>query len=543
MRDLLYNVSSPLTPFVILTFCQLFQSHRINPVEGSTVTIQSKSEDQTKSRMTFHTGYKRHVVGSVLHGLTLLTFFGWFALLMFCTYLYYMSEGEDILMSLRTFCVVWVVSFIWNCSLLWPHSIESIFLRRCRFEEATHVAIFHETDKPQEQESKPEEETKASRYPAFVKWVLDLIVGFARQYFTLVFADPYCRPDQTNAIFQYCPVMENEDGSRYLVFVFRRYIFNELRGIFLAGVWPIGTTLQELCPRGINAMDEIEVSFHRIMFQGVTDENEAAPEQAKPKMPPKYNLTSNGLSTEDYKERYRVVGPNVMEMEKQNLLKMTLEEIAKPFYIYQIYIVWIWVCIDYLYATVLIWAIVLLTGFIISWFRYRGAQVLYSISHVSEQATVLRDGQFVTVDQVDLVPGDIVNVSPGVIHCDMLLLTGETVVDESALTGEATPQAKSPADPSCKDVYDAIIHKKHTLSAGTRIVESDDSLAIVIKTASNTTKGELMRDVLAFRTHHLKIRTELKVAISLLTTYSTIFFLIVFFTGSDEVIIAWFLGM
>ena len=181
----------------------------------------------------------------------------------------------------------------------------------------------------------------------------------------------------------------------------------------------------------------------------------------------------------------------------------------------------IWIGIDYLYATVVIWLIVLMTAAIISWFRFRGQQVLYGISHVDSEVEVLRNGRFSMLSEVDLVPGDVVRLQPGIIYCDMLLLSGETVVDESALTGEATPQAKSPIDPDSPQEYDLALHKKHSLSAGTSILECEDSLALVMKTASNTTKGELMRDVLVFRKHHLKFRKELPMAISFLTTYST----------------------
>lgn len=39
------------------------------------------------------------------------------------------------------------------------------------------------------------------------------------------------------------------------------------------------------------------------------------------------------------------------------------------------------------------------------------------------------------LSSADLVPGDVVVVGPGKVACDMLLLTGECVVDETVLTG------------------------------------------------------------------------------------------------------------
>ena len=250
-----------------------------------------------------------------------------------------------------------------------------------------------------------------------------------------------------------------------------------------------------------------------------------------------------GLSTQDVQDRMRIVGPNVMEVPPPSFFNILLAEIAHPFYIYQVYIVWVWVLIDYFYATMCIWALVLMTGLIVSWFRYRGVQVLYAISRTPDVlATVIRNGLFQSIHHMYLVPGDIVQVHPGKIHCDMVLLTGECVLDESALTGEATPQAKTPIDPDSCQEYDPKVHKKVTLSAGTEILECEEALALVVKTASSTAKGELIREVLVFRDHQIKFRSEIPVAVALLATYGAILFFIVLFSSSDERIVGWVLA-
>ena len=83
------------------------------------------------------------------------------------------------------------------------------------------------------------------------------------------------------------------------------------------------------------------------------------------------------------------------------------------------------------------------------------------------------------------------------------------MADESALMGhgECTLQeAKSPIDPASQQEHNPAVHKKQTLSAGTNILECENSLALVMKTASNATKGEFMQDVLVFQKHHLQFR-------------------------------------
>jgi magnesium-transporting ATPase (P-type) len=499
-------------------------SQRIHPVEGSFASFQSKGEKGIL--FTYQTAYKRHFVGTILYLLIMATFFGWFALQLVCTNLLYTTEGDDLLMSLRTFTAAWVVGYFWNCSLLWPHTIESLFLRRCDFAEATHIAVFQETSDESSHALNATKVDQSSRIPAFVNVIAAHVRGFAHSYFTLLFADPHCRPDGTKGIFQFCPVLRNSDNSQYIIFLLRRYNFNQGSGLYLAGTWAMERTFKDLAAsKGITAVDEIEAAYEKILM-----EHSGNPQEQH------FSSTQNHPNG-------RAVGPNVMEMDPPVLLRIFIDEIAKPFYLFQIYVVWIWACLEYVYGTYIIWTIVFMTACIISWFRFRGAQVLHALSHVTDKVTVIRDGKEIIVDQINLVPGDLVKVTPGIIHCDMLLLTGETVVDESALTGEATPQAKSRVDPSSNGAYDPASHKKQTLSAGTTIIECEDALALVMKTASYTIKGELLREVLVFRQHQIKFRSELPVVVSLLTFYSIIYCLVVMFTSNSEFVVALSLGM
>lgn len=148
------------------------------------------------------------------------------------------------------------------------------------------------------------------------------------------------------------------------------------------------------------------------------------------------------------------------------------------------------------------------------------------------------------VDQTNIVPGDIVKLELGFTHCDMVLLTGEAVVDESALTGEATPQAKSPIDARSDRVYDPKLHKKNSISAGTRVLECDDALAVVMNTASYTMKGELLREIISFRQHAPKMESELPIAAAILAIWASFFYIIVMiYSTNNEPVIAWSLGM
>lgn len=106
-----------------------------------------------------------------------------------------------------------------------------------------------------------------------------------------------------------------------------------------------------------------------------------------------------------------------------------------------------------------------------------------------------------TVSSEDLVPGDVVNImeeSLTLFPADMLLLSGDAIVNESMLTGESVPVAKVPV----KD--DDLVHwseggpvgaetAKGFLYTGTKIIRirgvltptsGEQALAVVVRTGA-----------------------------------------------------------
>ena len=103
-----------------------------------------------------------------------------------------------------------------------------------------------------------------------------------------------------------------------------------------------------------------------------------------------------------------------------------------------------------------------------------------------------------------LVPGDVLVVPNNcVMPCDMVLLTGSCIVNESMLTGESVPVIKNALQKVTQiydpQVYDSI--KKYTLFSGTKVIQTrgvgDQKVyALVTRTGFTTTKGSLVRDIL-----------------------------------------------
>jgi cation-transporting ATPase 13A3/4/5 len=84
--------------------------------------------------------------------------------------------------------------------------------------------------------------------------------------------------------------------------------------------------------------------------------------------------------------------------------------------------------------------------------------------------------------------------------CDLALLTGSCIVNESMLTGESIPVIKN-ALPFTNDIYDPVADQKYTLYGGTKVIQTrtfgnSKVLGLVIRTAFVTTKGNLVRDIL-----------------------------------------------
>ena len=525
-----------------LLYCLLLTSHyshRINPVEGSTKVLQVCATKKNATSVTSQTGYKRNPVGLVLYWWTMVTYVGWMFLLAGVSYVYMdnLDDDANTVFILKAWAVVWNIGLFWSFVLKWPLSIKSLFLRRCPLAEATEVSVYHEI------EQGPEVPDEPSIFPKAMEGFVDGFRKGMSAMMTAIFADAGNRPDPRKAIVEYCPVLTNADGTKYFVFLFRRYNYDDEKKIFVPGIWKSGKTFRDIAPKGIEPVDETELAFELAVQGdgGESDTSQSSGQRSAARK--KYRVHGTGLTKEQVDERFRTVGRNQIDMTKPSFLASFSQECTKPFYVYQFYILWIWITTQYWHMAIVNWGIIFSTICVVAWLRYQGALVLYGLSNITGTASVLRDGAFVDVDQQQLVPGDTVRLYPGITYCDMLLLTGEAIVDESALTGEATPQAKAPIDVRSEDTYDPKNHKNKLISAGTKILECEDALAVVKNTASYTMKGELLRNIIAFRRYTPKLEGQLPMLVAILIAWSSILFFLVLFNSSDVPVIAWTLGM
>lgn len=126
------------------------------------------------------------------------------------------------------------------------------------------------------------------------------------------------------------------------------------------------------------------------------------------------------------------------------------------------------------------------------------------MAYYSCKVKVMRSGdesKLEEIDSIHLVPGDVIEIPELTsLPCDLILLTGTCIVNESMLTGESIPVIKN-ALPLSNDIYDPEGDSKYTLYGGTKTIQTrrfgnSKVLGLVSRTAFVTTKGNLVRDIL-----------------------------------------------
>lgn len=133
-------------------------------------------------------------------------------------------------------------------------------------------------------------------------------------------------------------------------------------------------------------------------------------------------------------------------------------------------------------------------------------QKIKELAHYDVLVKVFRQGDHVDYQMIsskNLVPGDIFAIENNMkLPCDVLLLSGEAIINESMLTGESTPIAKFPIDTSPETIFDYNKNKRHILYEGTTALQTKCKnlkkfvIGMAIRTSFMTLKGEMIRTIL-----------------------------------------------
>jgi magnesium-transporting ATPase (P-type) len=200
---------------------------------------------------------------------------------------------------------------------------------------------------------------------------------------------------------------------------------------------------------------------------------------------------SDGLTGDEAAERLRRYGPNEIPQERGASWPVVM---VRQFHDPLIYALGVSAVVALALGRVADGAVVLavvvinaLIGFVQEFRAGRAIQALAQL--VSQPATARRDGIWTPVPAEQLVPGDVVEVTPGDrVNADLRVLEGLGLrADESALTGESVPVGKSPRAVA---VEAELSDRSSVLHAGT-LVSAGTGRGLVVDTGTHTELGRI----------------------------------------------------
>ncbi|KAJ3314645.1 hypothetical protein HDV04_005651 [Boothiomyces sp. JEL0838] len=216
---------------------------------------------------------------------------------------------------------------------------------------------------------------------------------------------------------------------------------------------------------------------------------------------------ATGKSAEASKKELLLNGKNRIHIRDTPIMQMILEKCIHPFYIFQMASVVIWFIEGYATYSFLILFMSITSILWEVWTAKDNENKLRKLTEHSAQYNVLRDGYIQIVNSEDLVIGDVLFLETkdmeSQIPCDLILIHGECLTDESSLTGETVPILKTPLPP-VGDAVNVDKDKNHILFGGSNILQlkpkkynnSDCVMAVVMSTGFYTSKGKLFDTIL-----------------------------------------------
>ncbi|GJP47781.1 hypothetical protein CLOM_g6950 [Closterium sp. NIES-68] len=229
-------------------------------------------------------------------------------------------------------------------------------------------------------------------------------------------------------------------------------------------------------------------------------------------------------------------GRNAFEFPAPTFLALFKEQCSEPFFVFQVFCVALWCMDEYWYYSIFTLFMLLVFESTVVASRLRTLSELRRVRVDTQGILVHREGKWLNLTGPDLVPGDIVSigrtaaghaagagaggkgkagpaaggaVEDRTVPADLLLLAGTVIANEAILTGESTPQWKTPA--STREGSERVSvrrDKAHVLFSGTKILQHTPDktaairapdggcVAVVLRTGFDTSQGKLMRTIL-----------------------------------------------
>ena len=246
-----------------------------------------------------------------------------------------------------------------------------------------------------------------------------------------------------------------------------------------------------------------------------------------------------GLTTEESATRLERYGPNELGRdEPMGDLQILLHQFTSPL-IYILLVAFVVTILIDEYTDAAVIAAVLVINAIIGFVQERKADrsVHALMQMAAPTSTVIRDGKESEVDATELVPGDIVLLTSGTrVPADLRLVrTTALEVDESLLTGESKPAAKS-TDPVDEDT---LASDRSSMVFMGSAVTSGRARGVVVATAAKTQLGEIAESIRSEEKPETPLQQRMNrfaniIAIAVLSSTVVAFFLGIALGGEVE---------
>ncbi|PIA13352.1 hypothetical protein COEREDRAFT_49342, partial [Coemansia reversa NRRL 1564] len=445
-------------------------------------------------------GFDSSMVGAGMYWLTLVSTCGWMALLLVVVLDFYGKVRGGIAYgllansstSMSVFIFVWHLAALWMVVvLLFQPRLRNYFRIECPLAKAHVVQVEARRDEAVETDG------VENRLTA---WVGRLSARLERSLLLDVVVES-CAVESVDA----------KGCGQWTVLEYHstRYVLSEHTGCFESHVIELGTTSAQLLSK------------------------------------------SGGLSERQALERQALIGENLVQVSVPSFVMGMARELRGFLYLYQLMCMWVWLYFNYWKMACVQLGVILISAVVKVIIRQHNERRIKRLAERRSDCRVLRDGEWVQTDTAMLVPGDVIMATDGMeLMCDGCVLGGEAVVDESALTGEATPVRKLPL-PGGDSTFDirAGAGRVHTVLAGTRIQQSSDgadggqtTCILVLRTRTQTDKGRLVQRMAFAESTGAVFAGQQRVAVALLLAYGGVgFALSVWLMGHDTT--AWCYGV